>query len=543
MDKQKLRIVIAQLNFLVGDIFGNAQKIIASAKLAQQQYAADLVVFPELALTAYPPEDLLFRSDFQQQVSEALASICQQVMEVDMVIGLPHKVDEHLYNAAVYIQDGKPLAYYHKQQLPNYGVFDEKRYFTPGSSSCIITKHGIKIGLLICEDLWFAAPAFQAKQAGAELLLSINASPFDLNKEQLRLNVLRQRVVENSLPIVYVHGVGGQDEVIFDGGSCALDATATLSCQAPYFTENLLPIDILVNDGQLTLTADTKSAGLSEEALAYEALVLGIKDYVAKNHFPGVLIGLSGGIDSALTLVLAVDALGADKVQAVSMPSRYTSQMSIDLAVEMAELLKVKLSTIPIEPMFQSFLQGLNTEFKGQAVDQSEENIQARCRGTLLMALSNKTGKLVLTTGNKSEMAVGYATLYGDMAGGLAVLKDVFKTLVYRLANYRNALSPAIPQLIIDRPPTAELKEGQTDQDTLPPYAVLDQILALYIEQDQSIAQITAQGFDRPTVQRVISMVNRNEYKRRQAPPGIRITQRAFGRDRRYPLTSGFTPS
>lgn len=536
----KLCLVIGQLNFLVGDIAGNARKIIEQAMLARTHHKADLFVLPELALTGYPPEDLLLRDDFHKQIASAISYIAEQTQGIEIIIGYPQRIEQTIYNAAVHLRSGKILASYHKHCLPNYGVFDEKRYFTSGTSPCIIECKGLKIGLAICEDIWFKEPIRQAKQAGAELILSINASPFDLQKEKNRAEIIQQRIAENQLAIVYAHGVGGQDEIVFDGGSCVFNQEGELCCQAPYFKEILLPIEVTAIDGKIQITKQALPKPLSAEELAYEALVLGVKDYIGKNYFPGVLIGSSGGMDSALTIAIAVDALGADKVHTVSLPSRYTSQLSIDLAQAIADLTKINHSVIPIDPMFNSFTQGLAQEFANYTPDQTEENIQARCRGLILMALSNKTGKLVLTTGNKSEMAVGYATLYGDMAGGFAVLKDVFKTLVYQLANYRNRISPIIPQAIIDRPPTAELKPNQTDQDTLPPYPILDKILQLYIEEDKSPAEITGHDFPNDMVKHVIKMVDRNEYKRRQAPPGIRITKRAFGRDRRYPITNGF---
>jgi len=535
-----IRMAIAQLNFLVGDIHANAQKIITHAKLARDKHQAQLLILPELALTGYPPEDLLFREDFHLQIQQAIKLIARDTSGIDIVFGYPEKTAQGIYNAASLLSNGQIVATYHKQCLPNYGVFDEKRYFISGNESCVITYQGIKLGLLICEDLWFKEPVLKAKQAGAELILSLNASPFDLDKESTRVKVIRERIAESGLGIIYAHGTGGQDEIVFDGGSCVFNAQAEICYQAAYFQETLMLIDVKKDGSQLKFGKQITASSITEEYLAYSALVLGVKDYVHKNNFPGVLVGLSGGIDSALTLAIAVDALGADKVHAVSMPSPYTSQLSIDLAQEMADLLKVKLSLIRIDAIVNGFTQALATDLAGYLADQTEENIQARCRGTLLMALSNKTSKLVLTTGNKSEMAVGYATLYGDMAGGFAVLKDVYKTLVYRLADYRNALARSIPQPIIDRPPTAELKPDQTDQDTLPPYAILDKILQLYIEGDQSAQAIISMGFDENTVKAVIRMVDRNEYKRRQAPPGIRITQRAFGRDRRYPITNGF---
>lgn len=538
-----MRIVVGQLNFLVGDIWGNTHKIIEQATIAKNQLQGDLFILPELALTGYPPEDLLFRSDFHQEIARALNYLAKHITDIAIIVGLPHIANNNVYNAAAYLANGQSPLFYYKQHLPNYGVFDEKRYFKNGTQPCIIPFKNIKLGLTICEDLWLPGPVQQAKEAGADIILTLNASPFDLQKEKRRGSIIRQRVKESNIAIIYAHGIGGQDEIVFDGGSMAFAADGELCCQAPYFKETLLPIDIELTHGKTCIKKQSLPEPPTEETLAYQTLVLGVTDYINKNKFPGVLIGLSGGIDSALTLAIAVDALGADKVHAVSMPSRYTSKLSMDLAQEMADLLSVKLSVIPIDNMVDKFIQSLSTEFAGYAADQTEENIQARCRGTLLMALSNKTNKLVLTTGNKSEMAVGYCTLYGDMAGGFAVLKDVYKTLVYRLCHYRNAVSYVIPQGIIDRPPTAELKEDQLDQDTLPPYPVLDKILELYVEFDKSIEEITNAGFDKMIVRQVIKMVNRNEYKRRQAPPGIRITQRAFGRDRRYPITSGFSYS
>jgi NAD+ synthase (glutamine-hydrolysing) len=535
----QLRIVAAQLNFWTGDIHGNTQKIIHASKQARDQLHADVIVFPELALCGYPPEDLLLRPDFHTQIEGALLEIQQKIHGIDMVIGHPHRTPTGLYNAASVIRNGERLFIYHKQCLPNYGVFDEKRYFIPGSAACIFSVKNIPIAVTICEDIWHPAPVAQAQSAGAELIVCLNASPMDIKKSDRRENILRTRIRETGLPIIYVHGVGGQDDLIFDGGSMALDEQGKICAHAGFYEEKLLPITIETNH-RLVMHPQLVPPALSIEATAYRGLVLAVRDYIYKNGFKGALIGLSGGIDSALTLTIAIDAIGKENVHAVLMPSRYTSEISIQAAKEQVEKQGVISHYISIEPIFQAFLNSLSADFSGLPIDQTEENLQARCRGTLLMALSNKTGRLVLTTGNKSEMAVGYATLYGDMAGGFAVLKDVPKTLVYRLAHYRNQLSAVIPQIVIERPPTAELALQQKDEDSLPPYAILDPILEMYVEQDKSPAEIIAAGFTKETVYGVIAMVDRNEYKRRQAAPGPRITTRAFTRERRYPITSKY---
>ncbi len=534
---------MGQLNFLVGDIEGNCAKIIRSITEACKQFKAELLVLPELAITGYPPEDLLLRPDLHQQVQAALTKICQHTHDIDVLLGYPQQTEKGIYNAAAYIREGQVLACYFKRHLPNYGVFDEKRYFIPGDSVTIIELKGIKIGLQICEDLWYTAPYAETVAAGAELIIGINASPYDMEKSQERETILQQRIAEQHCPIINVHCVGGQDELVFDGGSLAMDAQGHICQQAPYYEETLCPVDIDIESGTVQIAQQPLPAPLSELEHIYKTLVLGVKDYISKNKFNGALLGLSGGIDSALTLAIAVDALGADKVEVVLMPSRFTAQMSIDDSITMANNLGIKYHCISIEKSFEAFLTSLAPCFTNTQADKTEENIQARCRGILLMALSNKFGKLVLTTGNKSEMAVGYATLYGDMAGAFAVLKDVPKTLVFELSKYRNTLKPDIPQRIIDRPPSAELAQDQKDEDSLPPYPVLDDILARYVEQDQSTQDIIAAGFDEETVRKVLTMVDRTEYKRRQAAPGIRITRRAFGRERRYPITSGFIPS
>ena len=544
MSTLNLNIVVAQVNLLVGDIMGNAKRIITETQRATQQFKADLVVFPELALCSYPPEDLVFRSDFLQTCQLALQKIAQATRETAIIIGYPQKIHgdktDCIYNQAAVIQNGEILAVYLKQELPNYMVFDEKRYFHPGGSPCVFTFKGIKIGLLICEDLWFPGPIQQARHAGAEMIISINASPFDRNKARARETMLVERVHETHIPIVYANLIGGQDELVFDGGSMVVNQHGQRCQQAGYFIEELMPINIEINNGNIEIISQKLPPYLSEEENVYRALVLGVRDYVRKNNFPGVVLGISGGIDSALTLAISSDAIGAENIEAVSMPSRYTSLMSKEDAIHQTDFLGVHLTTIDIEPIFQTFLESVKQTLPYFPADSTEENLQARIRGTLLMAISNKKGSLVLTTGNKSEMSVGYATLYGDMAGGFGVLKDVPKTMVYRLAQYRNQISPVIPIRVIERPPTAELAAGQLDQDTLPPYPILDEILLRYIEQDQSPETIYTAGIEKKVVDAVIKMINRNEYKRRQAPIGIRTTQRAFGKDRRYPITSGW---
>ncbi len=537
---QVLRVVMAQLNLRVGDVHGNVERLIESARVARDQLAADLIVFPELSLCGYPPEDLLLRSSMQLRVEQALQRLRTEVGGIYMVVGYPWLEEEQRFNACAVIADGELLGRYFKQRLPNYRVFDEKRYFVPGNEPCVIEIKGIPVALTVCEDIWFAEPVRQAREAGARLLLSLNASPFHLGKQLEREAMLAQRAREGGMPIVYVNQVGGQDELVFDGGSCVLDGNGGIRQRAPGFVEGLYPVDLLVEGERLT-PREASCAPLAElEASVYQALVLGVRDYVRKNGFKGVLLGLSGGIDSALTLAVAVDALGAECVEAVMMPYHYTAKISLEDAEAEAHALNVSYRVLPIAPMVEAFMATLAPVFQGMGRDTTEENLQARCRGTLLMAISNKKGYLVLTTGNKSEMAVGYATLYGDMAGGFDVLKDVPKTLVFRLAEYRNSLGRVIPQRVIDRPPSAELAPDQKDEDSLPPYPVLDEILKLYIEFDLSANAIIAEGFDADTVRRVLRLVDLNEYKRRQAAIGVRVTQRGFGRDRRYPVTSGW---
>ncbi len=534
-----LRILIAQLNLLVGDIAANRDRIIAVAMEARDRLGVDLVVFSELTLTGYPPEDLLLRPEFIERVEAALEHILANSQGIGLVLGYPKRDLGSLFNVAGLIQDGRLVAEYAKQMLPNYSVFDEKRYFQAGHVPCLVDVKGTRLGLTICEDIWEEGPTRQAAEAGARLLINLNASPYHTGKAPEREELLVRRAREHGLPILYANQVGGQDELVFDGGSFVVDANGALTQRAPFFEEALMLVEVAAGNSPRPRPGAIAPVPAEEEAV-YRALVLGVRDYVRKNGFHGVVLGLSGGIDSALTLALAVDALGADQVEAVLMPSRYTADISLDDALNQARDLGVTHCVVPIEPAFQAFLAMLEREFAGCATDVTEENIQARCRGIILMAISNKKGKMLLTTGNKSEVAVGYATLYGDMAGGFAPIKDVPKTLVYRLANYRNGIGPVIPQRVIDRPPSAELRPNQTDQDSLPDYAILDPILKRYIEEDESVARIVAEGFPVDLVRRVTRMVDRNEYKRRQAPPGVRITRRAFGRDRRYPITSGF---
>jgi len=527
-----MKLAIAQINCMLGDLAGNSAKILAYAEQANQQ-GATLLLTPELSLCGYPPEDLLLRSGFYRTCNQALQELAQQIWGLTVVVGHPHEVGGKRYNAASVLRDGQISATYHKHELPNYSVFDERRYFTPGNSPCVFEIQGVKFALNICADIWEDHPAQSAYEAGAQVLLVSNASPYHIDKQPLRYKIIRDRIAETGLAVIYANMVGGQDELVFDGASFAMDAHGTLTHQFVSFEETLGLIEI--QDGKLII--GEKIPAHTHEDSIYRALCLGVQDYIGKNRFPGVLLGLSGGIDSALTLAVAVDALGADKVHAVMMPSPYTAQISLDDAREMALMLGVRYDELDIKPMFDAYLTTLDGMFKGLKPDTAEENLQARIRGNLLMALSNKFGSLVLTTGNKSEMTVGYCTLYGDMAGGFAVLKDVSKTWVYRLANYRNSLSRMIPERIITRPPSAELKPDQTDQDTLPPYEVLDGIMLRYVEQNLTIAEIVAHGYIEADVYRVVNMIRVNEYKRRQAPVGVRITDRGFGKDWRYPIT------
>ena len=530
-----MKIAIAQLDFTVGNLSGNASKILESAFQAELEQA-DLLITPELALCGYPPEDLVFRTDFLIDCKTTLVTLAQSLGNIAVLVGHPWLEGDKIYNAASLLRHGKIECTYFKHILPNHTVFDEVRNFEVGTHPQLFELSGIEFGINICADIWEPLPAKLAADAGAEILLVLNASPFHLNKQSSRYDVVQARTLETGIPVIYANLVGGQDELVFDGASFAMNASGNLTHQFEVFEECLRYIVVenksLIPSSFLPLP--------SIEACAYKALSIGVRDYVEKNHFPGVIIGLSGGIDSALTLAIAVDAIGAERVQTYMLPTQYTADMSFEDARHMTETLKVKHQEIEITPFFENFLSVLKPVFEGAPQDLTEENLQARIRGTLLMAISNKTGNIVLTTGNKSEMAVGYATLYGDMAGGFAVLKDVSKTLVYRLSHYRNSLSPVIPQRIIDRPPSAELRPDQTDQDTLPPYKVLDAIIQLYVEEDASEKEMIEAGFSEQDVCWVVRQINRSEYKRRQSPIGVRITERGFGKDRRYPITNHY---
>ncbi|MDB6090113.1 MAG: synthetase [Gammaproteobacteria bacterium] len=536
-----LKIALAQLDLLVGDVQGNATRVIATARRARADLGADLILFPELTLSGYPPEDLLFHRGFRRQIETGLERVRQEVQDVSVVVGFPEYARAGIYNSAALICGGSIAAIHRKAELPNYKVFDEKRYFQPGAQPTVVDHQGFKIGLLVCEDIWEPESTQLARSAGAELLVVINASPFELHKQREREDIARIRARDVGLPLAYVNIMGGQDELIFDGNSFVMDADGRVVMRAPAYEEGTYLVEFVRQGrGKVVPQPGSIAPELSDEASVYGALVLGVRDYVNKHGFPGIVMGLSGGVDSALTLAIAVDALGAERVHAVMMPSRYTSPMSLEDAEAQARLLGVKYSTLSIESMFEATLATLKGEFAGRPPDASEENIQSRCRMLLLMGISNKTGKMLLTTGNKSEMAVGYATLYGDMAGGFAPIKDCSKLLVYRLSAYRNSLGRVIPQRVIDRPPSAELRHEQKDSDSLPPYEVLDAILEAFIEEDLSVDEIEARGFDRATVGRVLDLVKRNEYKRRQGPPGVRVSRRAFGRDWRYPITNGY---
>jgi len=534
-----LKIALAQINLLVGGINTNKIKIIEIAEQARDFKGADIIVFPELSVTGYPPEDLLLRPDFIKQANQVVLEIAQAVHGIDIILGYPEQFDNDLYNSAAVLRNGQILSHYRKSALPNFGVFDEQRYFKSADQTCLFSAKGHSIAITICEDIWQKGLVEKNKQAGADLIVTLNASPFHAGKIHQREEIVCQQAKNVDIPLVYVNAVGGQDELIFDGASFVVDAQGVVVFRAKEFEEQVAVVEFENNTPVKNTCAPLYNAISSE----YNALVLGVRDYVLKNGFQGALLGLSGGIDSALVLAIAVDALGADQVEAVLMPSKYTQDMSNEDAILEAEALGVKHHTIAIEPAVTAFTGMLSDVFAGTKKDTTEENIQARCRGVLLMAMSNKQGKLLLTTGNKSEMSVGYATLYGDMAGGFAPIKDVPKLLAYQLAEYRNSLSPVIPRRVITRPPSAELAPDQIDEDSLPPYSILDPILEMYVEQDKSAEEIHAAGYQLEDINRAISLVDRNEYKRRQAPPGIRITPRAFGRDRRYPITSGYRGS
>jgi NAD+ synthase (glutamine-hydrolysing) len=536
-----LNILMAQMNTLVGDFDGNTTRVIEVIQQAQQERESPVVVFPELTLCGYPPEDLLLRPSISLRVKQSLERI-HAAMDGSAyaVIGFPRREEGVLYNVAGVLHRGEIIAEYRKQQLPNYQVFDEKRYFSPGDQPCVVNIGGVALGLSICEDIWEERPTLQAAQAGARLLININSSPYHRGKRSERWELVGRRARQTTMPIVYVNQVGGQDELVFDGGSFAVNTEGEVVTAAPNFEEGQYWVEASFEADTAAISGALMMPPLEEIAATWRALVLGVRDYVNKNRFAGVVLGLSGGVDSALTVAIAVEALGPERVEAIMMPFRYTSQMSVEDAAEQSRLLGISHKVISIEPIYEAFMSSLAEEFAGLPADTTEENLQARCRGVLLMSISNKKGSLVLTTGNKSEMAVGYSTLYGDMAGGFDVLKDVPKTLVFELCRYRNSLGPCIPERVIERPPSAELAPDQKDEDSLPPYPVLDRILELYVEQDCSAEAIIATGMDREQVQRVLRLVDINEYKRRQAPIGARITRRGFGRDRRYPITSGW---
>ena len=538
--KSSVNIALAQIDLIVGDVTGNTRKILEYAVRAREECQADLIVFPELAVSGYPPEDLLFHSGLQRRVDKALDEIYESVRGIAVLVGFPEYSSGQIYNSCAVFQDGEILARYRKQLLPNYRVFDEERYFRAGKDAAVFSLNGIRIGLNICEDVWRSEPVAAAKVAGAELIIAINGSPYELDSQLKREDVVRDRVQETRIPIVYLNMVGGQDELVFDGASFVMDADGEVSFRAEPFNEGLHSVVMNATSSGVVQEPADVAAILPTDQTVYEALVTGTRDYVEKNGFPGVVLGLSGGVDSALILAIACDAVGPDRVSTVMMPYRYTSTMSQEDAAAEARGVGVQYDVIPIEPMVEATIKQLAEIFEGLAEDATEENIQARCRGMLLMAISNKTGRMLLTTGNKSEMAVGYATLYGDMAGGFAPIKDCSKSLVYRLAKYRNTLGQVIPDRVLTRPPSAELRANQKDSDSLPEYDILDPILEAFIEDDLSVDEITDLGFDKDVVVRVLELVKRNEYKRRQAPPGIRISGRAFGRDWRYPITSGY---
>lgn len=540
---------MAQLNLVVGATDDNTTLLIDSARQAIAEFNAQFVVFPELTLTSYPPEDLLLRPSLAPRMKEAMDRILAAKLPTTLVFGYPESYEGKLYNSLAIVDQGELLATYRKQCLPNYQVFDERRYFQAGDQPCVLEINGLRLGFTICEDLWEEGPTQQLEHQSLDLLLNINASPFNRGKASERRQLLMRRARVIAAPITYVNLVGGQDELVFDGGSLVVDSGGEAVVQAPQFEAGLYPaVFKLSSAGRYEPAGESCVALASDLAQIYNALTTGVRDYVTKNGFKGVVLGLSGGIDSALTLAIAVDALGAHAVHAVMMPFEYTSQLSRDAAAEQAATLGVAYRSISIKSIYDQFVAALALEFEGLAEDVTEQNLQARCRGVLLMAISNKKGYLVLTTGNKSEIAVGYSTLYGDMAGGFDVLKDVSKTLVYELSRYRNTLGDsaesvaleAIPQRVIDRPPSAELAPGQVDQDNLPPYDILDRILELYIEEDASASAIIAEGFDEQLVRRVLRLVDVNEYKRRQSPTGVRLTRRGFGRDRRYPITNAW---
>ena len=542
MTKQYLRVALAQFDFPVGAVQANAEKIIALAHQARDQYQADVILFPELSISGYPPEDLLNRPDFLSDCERAIKKVAESIAGIVAIVPWPHAVGSVVFNAASVIRDGQIEATYHKRELPNYAVFDERRYFAADNDACTFVVNGITIGLVICEDLWFAEPLAETVKQGAQVVLVPNASPFEANKTRQRDALLAQRVSESKCAIAYLNVIGGQDEVVFDGSSVLADADGTVHPNAEAFAEHLLIADFDSNTKKFNRFHWPAEVDESKESLAWRAMVLGIRDYCGKNGFKKVWLGASGGIDSALVMALAVEALGADNVNAVRLPSRYTTELSNNLADVQAAKLGVSISEVAIEAPFKGFLETLAPMFAGKAADVAEENLQSRTRGAILMALFNKLGGLLLTTGNKSEYAVGYATIYGDMCGGYAPIKDLYKMEVFALCRWRNAQGDGevIPNAVIERPPSAELRDNQKDQDSLPPYEVLDGILYRYIDLEKSAAEIMADGFEAETVQRILRLIKISEWKRRQSAPGPKLSRRAFGRERRYPITSGY---
>ena len=539
--KNKISIVLAQLDLAVGDISGNTKLIIDSCEKAKNQHNADLIIFPELSISGYPPEDLLLHSGFKRRIKNALNIIKEEVAGISALIGFPDYSDDSIYNACAVFRDKEEIVKYRKEALPNYSVFDEKRYFTSDEQPTVFELKGKKIGINICEDIWHKSAAMKAKESGADLIIVINGSPYEKDGQSKRENIVKQRALQTDLPIVYLNMIGGQDELVFDGASFVMSKNGEIKYRATSFEESMDLFEFDLINNECVPIKSNISSKLSVAESVYKALVRGTKDYIEKHKFSGVVMGLSGGIDSALTLSIACDAIGSDKVRAVMMPYLFTSAMSLEDAQCQADTLNIKYDILPISSLYDSTVDLLQPIFLNSEKDSTEENIQSRARGLLLMAISNKTGSMLLTTGNKSEMAVGYATLYGDMAGGFAPIKDCTKTMVKKLAKYRNTISEVIPNRVIEREPSAELRENQHDSDSLPPYDVLDPILEAFIEEDLSVEEIVERGFERETVTSILEMVKRNEYKRRQAPPGVRISNRAFGRDWRYPITSGYT--
>ena len=537
---EKISIVLAQIDLIVGDISGNTTRILEYCERVKVESDADLIIFPELSISGYPPEDLLLHSGLKRRIAEAMELIRQNVRGIAVLVGFPEYTQDHIFNSCAVYNNGKELIRYRKHALPNYSVFDEKRYFTPGNETAVFELQGIKIGINICEDIWYSKPARLSKLAGAELIIVINGSPYQKDGQNIRESTIKRRISEVKIPIVYLNLVGGQDELIFDGASFVMNEKGDVIYRAPAFEETIACIEFERIKKIIVPISNSIEPKLEEIESIYKALVKGTRDYISKHNFPGVVLGLSGGIDSALTLAIACDAIGSDNVRAVMMPFRYTSKMSLEDAQLQSSILNIQYDILPIETLYDAANNLLLPIFGGAKVDATEENIQSRARCILLMAISNKTGLMLLTTGNKSEMAVGYATLYGDMAGGFAPIKDCTKTMVKKLAEYRNTLNEVIPQRVIDREPSAELRENQQDSDSLPPYDLLDPILEAFVEEDLSVLEIVERGYDKTLVTRILEMVKRNEYKRRQAPPGIRISNRAFGRDWRYPITSGY---